>query len=354
MVNKLSTAETKPSGKSVYHDINSKRRLSIIVVSIILIVSIIADLMVGPSWISLKDIFKGVTDGFNGKSIESAIIWSIRLPMTMTCIVVGASLGLAGTQMQTILRNPLASPFTLGISAASGFGAAVAIITGFTVGGLTWLGVPVLAFVMSMIATLGIYLLGKRRGMIPSVLILSGIVVLFFFQSLQSFMQFRAAPEVLQQIVFWLFGSLLKSSWIGVSVSSGIFVVSAILLSTSTWNLTALSVGDERAKSLGVNTDRLRLKVFIISAFLTTGAVAFVGTISFVGLVAPHFARMFVGEDQRYLSPLAGIFGALIMVISSIIAKVVIPGAIIPIGIVTSLVGVPFLLYLILRRGALK
>ncbi len=354
MKSSIKTVGTPSKGKSVYSDINKGRKIAIISVVSILVLSIVADLMVGPSWISLGEVFKGIRDGINGKSIESAIIWSIRLPMTLTCIVVGASLGLAGTQMQTILGNPLASPFTLGISAASGFGAAVAIITGFTIGGIAWLGVPVLAFVMSMVATLGIYLLGKRRGMQPSVLILSGIVVLFFFQSLQSFVQFRAAPEVLQQIVFWLFGSLLKSSWTGVTTSGVIFVISAVLLSGLTWKLTALSAGEERAKSLGVNTDRLRLKVFILSAFLTTGAVAFVGTISFVGLVAPHFARMFVGEDQRFLSPLASVFGALIMVISSIIAKVIMPGAIVPIGIVTSLVGVPFLLYLILRRGTVR
>lgn len=340
-------------GEHLYNRINSRRRVAFISVLSLLVVAIIVDLMVGPSWLSLKEVLLGVKDGVGGSSIESAIVWSIRLPMTLTCIVVGASLGLAGTQMQTILSNPLASPFTLGISAASGFGAAVAIISGFSVGGVTWLGVPILAFIMSIIATLTIFFLGKRRGMKPAVLILSGIVVLFFFQSLQSFVQFRAAPEVLQQIVFWLFGSLLKSSWVGVNVSSVIFLISAVLLSTSSWKLTALSAGEERAKSLGIDTDKLRLKVFIISAFLTTGAVAFVGTISFVGLVAPHFARMFVGEDQRYLSPLASIFGCLIMVISSIIAKILIPGAIVPIGIVTSLVGVPFLLYLILRRSSI-
>lgn len=125
----------------------------------------------------------------------------------------------------------------------------------------------------------------------------------------------------------------------------------ALLLSRYAWKLTALSAGEERAKSLGIDTDRVRLHVFLISSLLTAGAVAFVGTIGFIGLVAPHFARYFAGEDQRYLAPMASLFGVLLITFASILAKLIIPGIIIPIGIVTSLVGVPFLVFLIIRKG---
>jgi iron complex transport system permease protein len=315
-----------------------------------LAIALLIDLMVGPAWLSMADVITALKLGPKGDSINSAIVWVIRLPMTFTCLCVGISLGLAGTQMQTILANSLASPYTLGISSGAGFGAAMAYLTGFPIPGMSWLNVPLSAFMMAFCSSLAIYMLGRSKGMQAKTMVLFGIVVHFFFQALQSLVQFRATPEVSQQIVFWSYGSLLKSTWTGVVVSGGIFLIGVIILSRYAWQLTALSAGEERARSLGINTERLRLHVFAISALLTAGAVAFVGTIGFVGLVAPHFSRMLVGEDQRYLAPLSALFGVLLMLVASILAKIVVPGSIVPIGIVTSLVGVPFLIYLLLRR----
>lgn len=341
-------------GKSIYKKINKQRQVIFIAILTSLLIGFVIDVMVGPAWLSVSTVVDALKQGPSAKGLSSAIVWSVRLPMTVTCVCVGASLGMAGTQMQTILGNPLASPYTLGISSAAGFGAAVAYLTGFPIKGALWLSVPLSAFIMSCTACLTMYLLGKMKNMESKTMVLFGIVINFFFQALQSLVQFSATPEVAQEIVFWMFGSLLKASWTGVAVSGTIFIVGSLALSRYAWKLTSLSAGEERAKSLGVNTDKLRLHVFIISAVLTAGAVAFVGTIGFIGLVAPHFARMLVGEDQRYLSPLSALFGALLMLTASILAKVVVPGIIVPIGIVTSLVGVPFLLYLILRRSTVK
>ncbi|WP_255547732.1 FecCD family ABC transporter permease [Crassaminicella indica] len=341
-------------GKAVYRKINQKRRVIFFSILASMIVGLIIDVMVGPAWLSISNVINAIKQGPDAKGLSIAIVWSVRLPMTMTCICVGASLGMAGTQMQTILGNPLASPYTLGISAAAGFGAALAYLTGFPVKDALWISVPLSAFIMSCAACLTMYVLGKIKGIDSKTMVLFGIVINFFFQALQSLVQFSATPEVAQEIVFWMFGSLLKSTWTGVVVSGAIFIVGSLVLSRYAWKLTSLSAGEERARSLGVNTDRLRLHVFIISAVLTAGAVAFVGTIGFIGLVAPHFARLLVGEDQRYLSPLSALFGALLMLTASIIAKIVVPGIIVPIGIVTSLVGVPFLLYLILRRSEVR
>lgn len=340
-------------GLSIYSQINKKRKSIFIIVLINIIVALMMDLMVGPSWLTVGDVFSSLMEGPNGDSMNSAIIWSVRLPVTLICLVVGASLGLAGAQMQTILANPLASPYTLGISSAAGFGAALAFLTGLPFPNISWLNAPLAAFTMAILSSLVIYAIGKSKGMQANTMVLFGIVIHFFFQALQSLIQFRATPEVSQQIVFWMFGSLLRANWTAVIVSGSVFFISFIILTRLAWQLTALSAGEERAKSLGINTDRLRLQVFILSAFLTAGAVAFVGTIGFIGLVAPHFARMLVGEDQRYLAPLSAIFGVLLMAVASIIAKVVVPGIVVPIGIVTSLVGVPFLVYLILRRARL-
>ncbi|CAM2992267.1 iron ABC transporter permease [Hathewaya histolytica] len=339
-------------GEDIYKSINRRRLLLFVIVTVVLAMVCIIDLVVGPSGMPLSDVISTLLQGPGNTSVNSAVMWSIRLPMTFTCVFVGASLGLAGSHMQTILNNPLASPYTLGISSSAGFGASLAILTGFTIGNIGWLSIPLMAFLFSFISSLCIYFIGKNKGMKSITMILTGIVIHFLFQALQSLVQYMSAPEVSQQIVFWMFGSLLKSSWIGVFVTMSIFIICLLLTTTVIWQITALSAGEERARSLGINVDKLKLKIFLIATLLTTGAVSFIGPIGFIGLISPHFARMSIGEDQRYLSPISAIFGALIMVVASIISKMIKPGAMIPIGIVTSIVGVPFLLFLLLSKGA--
>lgn len=339
------------SGQEIYKKINSKRQIAFVIIFISIVSSLLIDLMVGSSKLTFLETIRALLEGFSGDSLNASIIWGIRLPMTLICLTVGASLGLAGAQIQTILGNPLASPYTLGISSAAGFGAAIAFISGFPFKDLSWLNAPFMAFLMTLISTMVIYFLGKAKGVGAQSMILFGIVIHFFFQALLSLVQFRSTPEVGGQIVYWMFGSLLKSTWTGVFVSGGLAIICSFLLSRYAWKLTALSAGEERAKSLGVNTTKLRLHVFIISALLTSGAVAFVGTIGFIGLVSPHFARFFSGEDQRYFAPMSAMFGVLLIAVASIVGKLIIPGIIVPIGIVTSLLGVPFLIFLILKKG---
>ena len=172
-------------------------------------------------------------------------------------------------------------------------------------------------------------------------------------QALLSLLQYRASPEALQTIVFWLFGSLARATWPKVGVVALALAVILPVLARDAWPLTALRLGEERARSLGVNVSAVRLRVFASVALLTAVAVSFVGTIGFVGLVAPHVARMLVGEDQRYLLPMSAICGALFLSSASVVSKFVAPGALFPIGIVTSLIGVPcfFALLLRSRRG---
>ena len=349
-----SSVTTSQNSEGIYHKLQ-KRRYKLIALSFaVLVVVMLLDISTGASWIGLYDVLEALFGGPNGEALSTTIVWYLRLPVTLTCLVVGASLGLAGGLMQTLLANPLASPYTLGISAAAGFGAAMALLTGFSVLGLTWLGVPIAAFTTSALASMAIYFIGRSQNMEAKILILAGIVVLFFFQALQSLVQYLASPEVLQQIVFWLFGSLLKASWLSFVVSGTILLIGLSYTLPKVWSLTALSLGEERAQSLGINTQKLRLEMFLLCSLLTAGAVSFVGTIGFVGLVAPHFSRLLVGEDQRFYLPLSALMGAVLLCVSSLVGKLIVPGTIIPIGIITSLVGVPFLLYLLLkRRGGL-
>jgi iron complex transport system permease protein len=273
------------------------------------------------------------------------------MPMALMAVVVGAALAIAGAEMQTILNNPLASPFTLGISAAAGFGAALAIVLGVSV--IPFAGVVLVsvnAFFFALLASLTIYFLSRLRGVTVQTVVLLGIALVFLFTSLLSLLQYIASEEALQQVVFWTLGSLVKATWPKIGSAAGVLAVTIPFFIRQAWALTALRLGDATAQSLGINIEKLRLQSLISVSILAAVAVAFVGTIGFVGLVGPHVARMLVGEDQRFFLPTAAVAGALLLSVTSIVSKSIIPGVLFPIGIITSLIGIPFFLSLILTK----
>ncbi len=317
----------------------------------LLLASFAADLATGPATLPIPDVLRSLA-GQGGDPMLDAIVHTLRLPIALMAAVVGAALGLSGAVMQTVLNNALASSYTLGISAAAGFGAALAILAGaFLPVPEAW-AVPSAAFAFAGLACALVAGVGRLRGATPELLVLAGIACLFLFQALLSLLQFLASPEALQQIVFWLFGSLQRSSMAKVGIVA--LVLGAVLpaVLADAWRLTALRLGDERARALGVRVDALRLRCFMAVSLLTGAAVAFVGTIGFIGLVAPHIARMLVGEDQRHLLPASAVFGALLLSAASVASKLILPGTVFPIGIVTALLGVPFFGWLVLvSRG---
>lgn len=319
-----------------------------------LVALVLADLTTGSSGMSLETVLKAIAQGPEAASTEAVIVWSIRLPMTVTALFVGAALSLAGLQIQNITGNALASPSTLGISSAAGFGAAASISLGFTVFGMLWIGTAIAAFVMALVVSAAIYWLGGRRGMTPSTVILAGIVMNFFFMALQQFLQYHASPEVAQLISGWTFGNLERSTWTSAATAAAATIAASLYLIGRSWELTALTIGEERAQSLGVAVRSLRIFAFSVSAVLIACAVSFIGTVSFVGLVAPHLAKLTLGEDQRYLLPGSLLAGGMLMLASSVAAKLLSSGAVLPVGIVTSLVGVPFLLVLLLKSSRMQ
>ena len=331
-----------------------RRRLAAVLAMAGLALALLAlDLVTGPAALApartLTALLHG--PGAAGDPLAATVVWAIRLPAVLTALLVGMGLGIAGLEMQTILGNPLASPFTLGFSAAAGLGAALAIMFGALVPMPGWLLAPAAAFAATLLACGLLYVIARSRGAAPETLVLGGIAILFMFQACQSLLQYLAAPEVLQQIVFWLFGSLLKATWTGTAVVAATLLFAVPFLVRDAWRLTALRLGDEHARSLGVEVDALRRRTFVLVALVTAAAVAFVGTIGFVGLVAPHAARALVGEDQRALLPLSALTGGAVLSGSSVLAKLVGGGAAVPVGIVTALVGVPVLFALVMRRG---
>ena len=239
----------------------------------------------------------------------------------------------------------MASPYTLGLAAAAGLGASAVIAFG-GFGLPETVAVPIGAFVMTMLASGILFLFASARRFNSAMLVLVGIALLFLFQSILSLIQFIAAPEISQQILFWLFGSLTKATWETVAVTA----VCVLLLSRDVWKLTALRLGEERAVGLGINLQLLRLKTLVLVAVMTATAISFVGVIGFIGLVAPHVARILLGEDQRFFLPGAMLAGAAFLSVASVLSKVIIPGALFPVGIVTSFVGVPFFFWIVLTK----
>ncbi|MFL2014032.1 FecCD family ABC transporter permease [Proteus mirabilis] len=312
---------------------------------------LILDFTLGPSGLSLTELWNTLISPETADAGTRVIVWDIRLPYSLMAIVVGMSLGLAGAEMQTILNNPLASPFTLGVSSAAAFGAALAIVLGIGIPGVPaqWF-ISVNAFIFALLATLLLDFISRWMRVSTSGIILFGIALVFTFNAAVSIMQFIANEDTLQGLVFWTMGSLNRASWDKLYILLVVLVIIFPLSLMNAWKLTALRLGEDRAMSFGINVRRLRLTTLLRISIISALAVAFVGPIGFIGLVAPHIARMTFGEDHRFYLPASALIGALVLSIASLVSKNLLSGVIIPVGIVTSLVGIPFFVSIILRH----
>jgi iron complex transport system permease protein len=343
--------EQQATVRGQYRALTARRIGLIICLLVALFFSVALDMGLGPARYSLSEVLSALMDPETVGNQLRVVIWDIRMPVALIAVTVGASLSLAGAQMQTILANPLASPFTLGISAAAGFGAALGLVGGVAIypGAVEYM-VPINAFLMAMIASLFIYGVSTLRGVTVETIVLLGIALVFTFNALLSLLEYLASEQALAAVVFWTMGSLTKATWPKVYVTAAVLVVCIPVFARQAWALTALRLGDDKAASFGVNVRSLRLQTLLAVSLLAAIPVSFVGTIGFVGLVGPHIARMLVGEDQRFFLPASVICGALLLSVTSVVSKVLIPGAVLPIGVITALVGVPFFFSLIFSQ----
>ncbi|AQQ14924.1 Hemin transport system permease protein HmuU [Corynebacterium glaucum] len=313
--------------------------------------SFIFAVVVGPIDIAPADVFNAVFRPELVGEQTRVVIQTLRLPAAVMAVLCGAALGLAGGQMQTILDNPLAEPFTLGISAAAAFGAALSIVMGWTVIANPQFNLALMAALSALIAVTIVAGASVWRGATAESMILLGIALSFFFQALLSLLQYGANIEALQQIVFWTMGSMQRANWTANIILAVVVAAAIPFCIANSWRLTALRLGDDRAAALGIDVKRLRITTLLVASFLAAAAVAFTGIIGFVGLVGPHVARMLVGEDQKYFLPGAAAAGAMLLSLAYAVSLSIIPGLAIPIGIITSLVGVPFFVFLIFTRA---
>lgn len=337
--------------RGTYRGLVRRKRITLGVFAILLLASVLLDLALGPASYRIADVVRALLWPDTVPPQVRIVLWDIRMPVALMAVAVGAALSLAGAQMQTILNNPLASPFTLGISAAASFGAALGLAFGLKLFPVAVdYVVPVNAFVMAVLSAMLIHMLSTRRGVTAETIVLLGIALVFTFNALLALVQYFATEQAVAAVVFWTMGSLTKATWPKLGVVCVAIVTMLPVFVRRVWALTALRLGDEKAASFGIDVRRLRFQTLVMVSLLAAFPVAFVGVIGFVGLVGPHIARMLVGEDQRFFLPASLLTGALMLSASSVVSKTLIPGAIFPIGVVTSLVGVPFFISLILRN----
>lgn len=337
-----------------YRERLRRRVLLLLLVASGIAVGFLWDVGTGPSGLGLQRLLALLLQppmGSEPVSAQAMIVWGIRLPQALMAVLVGAALGLAGAEMQTVLDNPLASPFTLGLSEAAALGAALAIVLGVELPGLgADGGVTLNAFVFAMAAAALLNLVATRLALGTQGVVLFGIALVFSCNALLWLVQYLASAEALQSVVFWIMGSFSRASWPKVGALTMLLALLLPLALRDAWRLTALRLGEERAASFGVDIAALRRRSLFRVALLAGTAVSFVGTIGFIGLVAPHIARRLVGEDQRFVLPASAMVGALVLSLAAVLAKGLVPGAVVPVGIVTALVGVPFFMAIVLRR----
>lgn len=282
------------------------------------------------------------------------IIFSIRLPRACAAISAGMALSCAGLLMQGIFQNPLVSPYTLGVSNGAAFGASIAIVClGRTFNAaplLSSYAIPASAFFFSTLSMLLVYLISKIKRHDTRTLILSGVAIGYLFSALVSSIRYFSTMKDLPELVFWTMGKLSGISWNAVVIIAAAAVFGILIMMRYAWDLNALAAGEEAAVSLGVNYKKIKVIAFVLCTIMTALAVSFTGVIGFVGLVAPHLTRLLIGGDYRYTIPAAAFMGALLLLVSDTAARLVIAPAELPVGVITSFIGVPFFLYLILRK----
>jgi len=343
-----------------YYQYMAKKWAVLFALAAALLLSIVVALSVGSAGLPLVEILQVMFGG--GESTSRTIIFNIRMPRIATGMAVGISLAMAGCIMQSVLRNPLASASTLGISQGASFGAAVAIVyfeagmrTGIFSGAEIMTVNPftttAFAFIGGISTTILILLLSYRSGADPATMILAGVAIGAMFTGATAMVQYFADDVRIGSIVYWTFGNLGRPGWREIRILSVLNAAGFLYFIFNRWNYNAMESGPHTAKSLGVNVDGLVLVGMAVATLISATAIAFVGTISFIGLIAPHIVRKFVGNDYRFLIPGSALMGGTILIGADIASRMIRSPAVLPIGAFTSFLGAPLFLYLIINKG---
>lgn len=332
-------------------DVMEKRKIFTIgLLLFILLASTMVSLTVGAYNISVLEVYNTLTAKANTlhdvDKLHNTIIWNIRLPRIILALTVGVALASAGAAFQGCFRNPLVEPYILGVSSGGAFGAALAIV-------YPGIGVPlkVSAFVFGGLAVTLAYLLSRVQGeTAAATLVITGVVIGSIFTALVSILKYLAGDTALREIVFWLMGGFYYAKWNDVKIITPIVFSCFLILWFMSWRLNVLSMGDDEARTLGVNPERIKLVVISLATLISALSVSAVGIIAWVGLMMPHAARMILGPDHRFMLPATALLGAIYLLLCDTLARTL-TTAEIPVGIITSILGAPYLLYLIRSKG---
>lgn len=340
-----------------YQKYKERKKFILVVLAFLIVLISVVAVNAGSMKLNLGQVGQAILG--NGNDISDTVIWRIRLPRILAAIIAGAGLSVAGCVMQNNLRNPLASPYTLGISNAAAFGANVAII-GFGAGSIRSTStdaviinnpylVTASAFVCAMAAAIVILLLARIRGFSPEAMVLSGVALNSLFSAGTILIQYFAEDFQIAAVVFWTFGDLGRVSWTEIAILGGLIGLSFIYFLFRRWDYNALDSGEETAKSLGVHVERVRQGGVLISSLITAVAVSFLGIIGFIGLVGPQIMRRIIGGDHRELIPASALMGSLLLLFSDTLARTMVAPVVLPVGAITSFFGAPLFLYLLVR-----
>ena len=358
-----------------YHAIQKRKAIVILTLIVLLLLSVVAALGIGSVYLPPGDVLAVIGHALFPQFIDAPssgadlIVLNFRFPRILLALLTGVALAVAGCVMQGLLRNPLVSPFTLGLSSAASFGAALMIVAGpllfgtFFAGSVMFLGLPftgkslliiISAFVFGWLSVLLVYLISRSKQTSQAVMILAGVVIGYLFQAGLLALKYVSGDDALREIVTWMMGGMWGATWQSVAILVPIVIVCMFLVERRAWDLNTLSSGDDVARNLGINVDRFRISGLMIVSFAASACLAFTGIIGFVGLMAPHICRMLIGNDYRYLIPASALMGALILLVSDTAARVVLAPLEIPVGIIMYILGGIFFLFLILKgRGRL-
>ena len=355
---KLDSPVSYPPGKiNTYLQYTNRKRAVLLLLTVLIALLAVYAVNAGSTDLTFYQVLQSILG--QGTGVSDVVIWNIRLPRVLAGIIAGAGLSVAGCVMQNNLRNPLASPSTLGISNAAAFGANIAII-GFGAGSIQSTSadaviinnpyfVTISAFLWAMAATLVILLLARFRGFSPEAMVLAGVAIGSLFSAGTLLVQYSAQDVQVAAVIFWTFGDLGRASWEEVAIIACLTGPAIVYFMTQRWNYNALDSGEETAKGLGVNVEKVRLAGMFVSSLITAVAVSFLGIISFIGLVGPQIMRRVIGRDHRFLIPSSALMGALLLLVADTVARTILSPVVLPVGAITSFLGAPLFLYLLAR-----
>ena len=335
----------------------SSKRTVILVLAVVIVCMAVLELTRGSVRLTVGEVFAALFG--DGTAQAHLIVFNLRLPHILCALVAGTALALAGCVFQSTLHNPLASASTLGITQGASFGASIAIVV-FSTGAMASLTsesiswdnpamTAIMAFAGASISMLVISALARFRDLEPATIVLAGVALGALFSGGTAIIQYFAEDTKVAAIVFWTFGSLRRCTYPVLALMAGVTAVCAVFFGVNAWNYNALESGEALAHSLGVRVKAVRMAGLIAATVCASTVIAFCGTINFIGLVAPHIMRRLIGADYRYLLPASALCGAALLLLSDIVSTLFVSGTVLPIGAITSFVGVPVFIWLLVK-----